>query len=60
MVGPTTEKTTRPTNKLPRPLIDEVYMVEKEVFDPKNQEFFSPSGISSIKMFAGDICYIVY
>lgn len=35
VVGPTTKRATRPTNKLPQYLIDEVADVKKERFDAK-------------------------
>ncbi|KAL1869040.1 hypothetical protein Plec18167_008043 [Paecilomyces lecythidis] len=42
VVGPTTKKATRPTNKLPESLIDGAHVMEKETFDPKKHLNFQP------------------
>ncbi|CAG8364084.1 unnamed protein product [Penicillium salamii] len=50
VVGPTTKKATRPSNKIPQSLIDGARVTEKELFDPqKHLEFHPPSGIITMK-----------
>ncbi|KAJ5081571.1 hypothetical protein NUU61_009835 [Penicillium alfredii] len=50
VVGPTTKKATRPTNKLPQFLIDEALVGGKEVFDPtKHLNFQPPENVYTMK-----------
>ena len=50
VVGPTTKKATRPSNKLPQPLIDGARVTQKEDFDPnKHLNFQPPKGITTMK-----------
>lgn len=42
VVGPTTKKATRPTNKIPHSLIDSARVALKEAFDPKKHLCFQP------------------
>ncbi|CAM1511850.1 Fc.00g093630.m01.CDS01 [Cosmosporella sp. VM-42] len=50
VVGPSTKKATRPTNKLPQSLIEESQEVERENFDAsKHLEFQPPARIYSMK-----------
>lgn len=50
VVGPTTKKATRPSNKLPQSLIDGARVTQKEDFDPKKHlNFQSPKGITTMK-----------
>lgn len=50
VVGPTTTKATRPTNKIPQDIIDNARAVKKEDFDPKRHlEFQAPTRIYTMK-----------
>jgi hypothetical protein len=50
VVGPSTKKATRPTNKLPQFLIDEAKIAEKDSFDAsKHLSYIAPSSISTMK-----------
>ena len=49
-VGPTTKKATRPTNKLPRSLIEEAQSTTREPFNPeKHLNFKAPEKVYSMK-----------
>ncbi|OJJ98335.1 hypothetical protein ASPACDRAFT_44840 [Aspergillus aculeatus ATCC 16872] len=42
VVGPTTRRATRPTNKLPQSLIDGAQLADKQSFDPKTHLNYQP------------------
>lgn len=49
-VGPTTKKATRPTNKLPRSLIEEAQSTRRETFNPeKHLNFQKPARIYTME-----------
>ncbi|GKZ67836.1 hypothetical protein AnigIFM50267_002388 [Aspergillus niger] len=50
VVGPTTKKATRPSNRLPQSLIDGAQVTEKEIFNPKKHlNFQHPKGLTTMK-----------
>ncbi|RJE22070.1 hypothetical protein PHISCL_05576 [Aspergillus sclerotialis] len=52
VIGPTTTKATRPTNKIPQDIIDGAKVVKKEEFDPERHlQFQPPTYIYTMKEF---------
>lgn len=50
VIGPTTTKATRPTNRIPQDIIEDARMVQKETFDPKTHlQFEHPARIYTMK-----------
>lgn len=55
VIGPTTTKATRPTNKIPQDIIDNAKVTKKEAFDPERHlQFQPPTYIYTMKEFGLD------